>query len=200
MSDFNTNTWDQRYNRPRILLDMDDCINNFLHYLCRVYNKRTGSNLKVSEIKDWEITKYMGQEGLNIFKEEGFFSQVGEKRHSVDTLKKLIESTKYDVYVISACHSVKELEEKVEWFAKYLPEFDPNRIIRCREKEIIRGDVLVDDRLENLHKCSPFMKCIVFDMPHNRNCSLYPRVKRLEDIIPIIDEWFYPNGGGITNS
>lgn len=184
--------WDGRYNRPRILIDMDDCINNFLPYLIRVYNKRTGDHVKPSDIKDWDISKYMDRLALDIFHEEGFFEDVPEKKKSISTLKKLIESAKYDVYIITACQSPRELQEKIEWFNRCLPSFNKNRIIMCKEKHIIRGDVLIDDNTSNLEKCKPFMKTIVFDMPHNKDYKADARIKKLEDAVALIEKWFYP--------
>lgn len=185
------NKWDPRYNRPRILFDMDDCINGFMSHLVDVYNERTGANVKAKDIKDWDLSKYLGEYGMSIFREEGFFEDIPEKKSATKTLKKLIESKNYDVYIITACGSNRELEEKYHWFDKYLPEFNKDRIIKCKEKEIIHGDVLIDDNVSNLRKCAPFMRCILFDMPHNQDCNEFPRVKALKEVIPYLQEWFY---------
>ena len=183
--------WDPRYNRPRILFDMDDCINGFTNHLIEVYNQRTGSNIKISDIKEWDLAKYIGEYGMSIFKEEGFFENIPEKKSATKTLKKLIMSADYDVYIITACNSNLELEEKYRWFDKYLPEFNKDRIIKCKEKEIIHGDVIIDDNIDNLIKCSPYMRCVIFDMPSNRDVTDFPRIKSLKEIIPLLKEWFY---------
>ena len=183
--------WDPRYNRPRILIDMDDTINNFLGYLCEAYNERYGENLKLSDMTDWDITKFMGQRGIELFKEEGFFEKIPEKKNALKAIKKLIESADYDVYVVTACTTNHELEEKFKWFEENLPEFNKDRIIKCKEKEIIHGDVLIDDNVANLDRCSPFMRCVLFDMPHNREEDRYPRIKSLSEVIPLLKEWFY---------
>ena len=184
--------WDPRYNRPRVLFDMDDCINGFTQHLIDVYNERTGSNVKVEDIKEWDLAKYIGEYGMSIFREEGFFEDIPEKKSATKTLKKLIESADYDVYIITACGTNQELEEKYKWFDKYLPEFNKDRIIKCKEKEIIHGDVLIDDNIENLRKCAPYMKCIIFDTPTNRNCTDdFPRVKSLKEVVPLLQKWFY---------
>ena len=186
-----TKKWDPRYNRPRILFDMDDCINGFTNHLIKVYNERTGANIKLSQIKEWDLGKYIGEYGMSIFREEGFFEGIPEKKSATRTLKKLITSADYDVYVITACGSNQELEEKYRWFDKYLPEFNKDRIIKCKEKEIIHGDVLIDDNLSNLRKCAPYMRCVVFDMPTNRGTDEFPRIKSLEEIVPLLNQWFY---------
>jgi 5'(3')-deoxyribonucleotidase len=162
-----------------------------LGYLVEAYNERMGTNLKAADIKEWDISQYMGKEGFEIFKEEGFFENVPEKKNSVKALKKLISSDDYDVFIVTACTTNHELEEKFKWFDDNLPEFNKNRIIKCKEKEIIHGDVLIDDNINNLDKCSPFMRCILFDMPHNRDEDRYPRIKSINEAIPLLKEWFY---------
>lgn len=183
--------WDPMTNRPRVCFDHDNCMNNFNKYLVKIYNERTGLNIKPSELKEWDLSRYLGDLGMQIFKEEGFFEKIPPKKNSIKTLKELINSKKYDVYIITACGSTHELEEKYNWFDKFLPEFNKDRIIGCKEKHIIHADVLVDDNLDNLHKCAPYMKCVTFDMPHNRDCDLYPRIKDLTEIIPMLESWFY---------
>lgn len=183
--------WNPLNNRPIVSFDCDNVANTFNKYLVKVYNEETGLNVKASELKEWDLSKYLGELGMSLFKEKGFFEKIPPNKSSIKTLKELINSKKYDIYIITACGSTQELEEKFNWFDKFLPEFNKNRIISYREKEIIHADVLVDDNLENLHKCAPYMRCVTFDMPHNRDCDLYPRIKDLTEIIPMLEEWFY---------
>ncbi|MDO4501086.1 MAG: zinc-ribbon domain-containing protein [Erysipelotrichaceae bacterium] len=184
-------SWDKRNNRPRVLIDFDNCINTFTEYLLEVYNARTGCDLKIEDIKEYNLEKYIGQYGISIFREKGFFEAVPEKAGSVSALKNLIESKDYDVYIISACGSNEELEEKFKWFDKYLPEFNKNRIIRCKEKDLISGDVLIDDCLDNLDNVAPYMKGIVMDMPFNKENKKYPRINNLMEALPLLENMFY---------
>lgn len=182
--------WDTRYKRPRVLFDMDDCINNFMGYLIEKHNERYGTNIKVTDVKKWDVDSVLPH-GHEIFMEAGFFENIPVKNNSVASLKRMIKSTKYDIYIITACNSNRELEEKYIWFDKYLPDFNKDRIIKCKEKELIRGDVLIDDKVDNLDKCSPFMHCILFDMPSNKDCNEYPRVKNLKEVEKILEKMFY---------
>ena len=192
-------SWDKRQNRPRILFDMDDVITNFLGFLLAIYNTRMKTDVKIEEFKSWNLTDTVGPEILNMFKEEGFFSLLPEKRESTSVLKQLIDSKMYDVFIITACTSARELGEKIEWFQRVLPSFDVKRIISCSEKEIIRGDLIVDDKVENLERCAPYMKCILFDMPHNSDCNQFIRVDTLRDIPDLLEEMFYPKYINVSN-
>ena len=183
--------WDKRNKRPIVLLDMDDVINNFLTYLCTMYNETHGTKYKASDITDWDLTKTIGADVADIFTAEGFFEKVPSKRGSITAIKKLIKSQKYDIYIITACQTNRELEEKCHWLENLVPEFKQERIIKCSEKYIIRGDVLVDDRIKNLEDCSPYMRCVLFDAPHNKDCDKFIRIKSLSELLPLLEEWFY---------
>lgn len=183
--------WNKDNNRPIVLLDMDDVTTDFLGCLLRIYNERMGTHAKVRDCESWNLEETFSPEILDIFKEKGFFANLTPKKGSLKAIKKLISSTRYDVYIVTACKSVQEYQEKVEWFAKNLPEFNPNRIIMCSEKYLIRGHVLVDDKIQNLNECQPFMYTFAYDMPHNKDCK-HKKIKTLMELLPILDEIFYP--------
>lgn len=178
-------------NRPRVLFDMDDVITNFLGSVIDIYNARKGTNFTVEQVRSWDLSEDFDDDIFSIFKEDGFFLQLKEKNGSTKVLKDLIESTRYDIYVITACNSVHELLEKVEWFQNFIPNFNLDRLISCKEKYIIRGDIIIDDKIDNLIECKPFMECILYDMPHNRNCHEFTRIHNLQELLPILEEKFY---------
>jgi 5'-nucleotidase len=187
------NTWDPHNNRPRILFDCDDVITDFLGTLLKEYNKRKGTNLHKTEFRSWNLLDApdVDQDIINIFHEPGFFEKVPPKGHSVDVIQQLIESTRYDVYVVTACSSVEELAEKRYWFQHMIPSFNTNRIIMCNEKSLVRGDLIVDDKVANLDQCAPYMKCILYSMPTNKGDKTYRRIRSLQEVLPILDETFY---------
>lgn len=182
--------WDQRANRPRVLFDMDDVISDFVGYLLKCYNEANHCNIERSAITSWDLSHF-NPPMRDIYIQKGFFLQIPEKNHSLDVIDELIQSGKYDVYIITACNSVNEFHEKIEWLSEKMPHFNMNRIISCKEKEMIRGDVLIDDKIANLDACSPYMHCILMDMPHNRECEIYPRIHNLHEVVALLDELFY---------
>lgn len=186
--------WDPRNNRPRILFDMDDVINDFLGTLIEDYNKANSASVERSDITDWDLTKCKclnAAEAMKLFKKKGFFLSIPPKASSVVAINTMIESTKYDIYIVTACGSVEEYKEKQEWLKKYIPAFNLNRLIMCSEKNIIRGDVLVDDKPQNLIECSPYMRCMLYDMPTNKSCKGFKRVSSLMEVLAILERMFY---------
>lgn len=184
-------TWKQGTNRPRILLDMDDVITDFLGGLIKVYNDRNGTHLKVDDVRSWDLSE-IDPAIVDIYKEAGFFTKLEPKQTAMSTLRKLIDSTRYDVYIITACNDPIEYAEKVAYMKQILPIFNVNRLISCKEKEIIRGDLIVDDCVGNLLRCEPYMQCILMDMPHNQSVDRFKRIKNLSELIPLIERTFYP--------
>ncbi|MGL5977950.1 MAG: 5' nucleotidase, NT5C type [Erysipelotrichaceae bacterium] len=178
-------------NRPRLLFDMDDVITNFLGSVVDIYNMRKGTQYTIHEVRSWDLNGPFDADIFDIFREEGFFLQLEEKNNATGVLKSLIDSSRYDVYIITACNTATELMEKVQWMEKVLPSFNQSRIIACKEKHIIRGDMIIDDKVENLEACAPFMECILYDMPHNQDCEQFTRIHNLNQLLPILEERFY---------
>lgn len=186
--------WKSGGNRPRILLDCDDVITNFLGHLVETWNQTVQDETKkidIEDIKSWDLSKYADPSIYDIFRSQGFFEELRAKEYSISTIKQLIESTRYDIYVVTDCGTPYELAEKLRWFQRYIPEFNTLRIISIKEKDMIRGDILVDDKIANLDACARYMDCIIYDMPSNQGVTRYPRIKTLKDLIPILEEKFY---------
>lgn len=183
-------TWRHGTNRPRVLLDMDDVITDFLGGLISVYNDRKGTHLKIEDVRSWDLSE-IDPEIINMYKEAGFFTRLKPKQSAIPTIRQLIESTRYDIYIITACSEPEEYAEKVAYMKEILPSFNTKRIISCKEKDIIRGDIIVDDCVANLIACEPYMDCILMDMPHNQNCDRFQRIKNLSELIPLLDKTYY---------
>ena len=185
--------WRSGGNRPKVLLDCDDVITNFLEHLLEKWNAQVSDEKKIEidDIKTWDLGQYADPSIFEIFRSEGFFEELRAKEYSISSIKQLIESERYDIYVVTACGTPLEFAEKLRWFKRYIPEFNTNRIISIKEKSMIRGDIIVDDNVANLDECARYMDCVIYDMPSNADVKRYPRIKNLADLIPILEERFY---------
>lgn len=178
-------------NRPVVLIDFDDVIANTLESLVNEWNKENKTSFKKEDVDKWDIDACLGKGAFNLFFKKGFFENLKEKNNSIKVIDSLIQSTMYDLYVVTACQSVQEIEEKINWLQKNIPNFNINRFIACKEKYMVRGDILVDDRAANLDQCRKHMDCILYDMPHNQNTRKYVRISSLEELPEILHELFY---------
>lgn len=75
-----------------------------------------------------------------------------------DTLKKLQEEYGYEIYICSACMLIGHedisgpiFKQKYDYILKYLPFIKPQNIIFTSAKDMVYGDVMIDDRLINLN-------------------------------------------------
>lgn len=196
--------WYSGNNRPIVLLDMDDVITDLLSSIIIECNKKFKQDLSVDDCTEWDLEKVYNVDKKNIlkiFNAKNFFTKLEPKTHSINIIKKLIKSNKYDVYIITATCDTdgSELAQKIKWLNKYLPEFNTKRIIACSDKYIIRGDVIIDDRIQNLELCEPYMHCILMDSPTNKDCNKYIRIKSLKELPDILEKMFYNNEDGIRS-
>jgi len=77
---------------------------------------------------------------------EGFFRKLKPFKEAIDSVKKIVDSNLYEVYILSVPLATNPFsyKEKVEWIMENLPELS-HRIILTQDKGLIKGDILIDD-------------------------------------------------------
>lgn len=178
-------------NRPVVLFDFDDVVVDCLGGVIETWNREKGTNFKKEDVHTWDIDSCLGEGAFQLFFRKGFFENLKEKNGSIKVIDSLIHSTMYDLYIVTACQSVQEIEEKIKWLQSHIPNFNINRFIACKEKFMVRGDILIDDRASNLDSCRKYMDCILYDMPHNQDTRKYVRIESLEEVPEILNQLFY---------
>ena len=70
---------------------------------------------------------------------------------AIEAFTKLCESDKYDVYILSTApwNIPNSWTQKRLWVSKYLGDKAHKRLILCNHKNLLRGDILIDDRTAN---------------------------------------------------
>lgn len=151
-----------------ILIDIDDTIEDLRHSWIPAINRRFGYNVELSEITDWDLTKFFtgltNEQIFSVVKEDGFWKSVRPNEGAVENVKKLIDDG-HEVYLCSASHW-DDVRPKFEDFVQvYFPFIDWSHVIICHSKQMINADILVDDGVHNLIGGN-YTK-ILFTMPHN---------------------------------
>ena len=79
----------------------------------------------------------------------GFFLNMEPMPGAIEAFEKLAQM--HDVYILSTgpWSSPGAWTEKVLWVQKHLPEAAFKRLILGHDKDLLQGDILIDDRLEN---------------------------------------------------
>ena len=71
--------------------------------------------------------------------------------HAIDSVIKLIDSGKYEVYIASTAPwgNINSLSHKRIWIEKYFGDTLKKRLILTHRKDFLMGDYLIDDRTKN---------------------------------------------------
>lgn len=80
----------------------------------------------------------------------GFFANLSPISGAIESVKSLIASDKYDVYVLTAPSPRNPLSytEKRVWIEKHFGLAFTEKLIICPNKGLLKGDLLVDDMTE----------------------------------------------------
>jgi len=166
-----------------IFVDMDDVLADTYGKHLDWYNLDFNQNLNLADISTgevWHNIPEVHRESVrNHARTEGFFLELEPLEDSVEIMKELYK--KYDVYIATAATQFpNSLKEKSEWLAKHFPFIDWQHQIMCGHKFILRGDLLIDDRIYNLEKFVG--DTLLYTSPHNNMENGYERVNNWKEI------------------
>lgn len=180
----------------KVLVDMDDTMENLLVCWLNKLNEKHGTGIKYSDIYCWDMCKIFPElsksEIFAPLHDESFWEDIKPIDGSVQYLQQLIKDG-HDVYVVTAAHynTVKPKIEKV--LLKYFPFIPWNNVIITSSKQMINGDVLIDDAPHNLVGGTYFK--ILMDAPHNQGYTAenngMVRVHNWEEIYRLITQLSY---------
>lgn len=182
--------------KPIILCDQDDVLARYCKRVMEKYNKKFNTNHTVDELDDWEAVKKFGDDMMEIMCEPSIYLELEPIIDGINTLKHLIESDMFDVYIVTAAHA-SGCENKYHWIKEHMDFFNTDHIIYAKKKGLIMGDLLIDDAIHNVVDFTklPGRDALLVDMPHNQKFVDNDHVKRVKDwntIGQYILDKFYP--------
>ena len=153
-----------------ILVDMDDTIEHLLKAWVEYLNARHSTSVKVDDIYDWDLTIAFptltkGQVFAPLVEDE-FWKTVEPMEGAAEVLEWAMNEG-HNVYIVTAStyHTIKSKMENVLF--KYFPFISWPQVIIAYNKQMIRGDMLIDDAPHNLEN-GRYVK-VLMTAPHNRN-------------------------------
>ena len=170
--------------KKSILLDVDEviCFPGFL----KACNDFLNTNC---EIDDFD-TYYLDEQIIPKDRWDEFISFLGKRNvyddavllpDAFDVIKKLNDI--YDIYICSSCINPFDIngsgclfKNKYEYLVRELPFLDPTKFIFTNSKHLIKADIQIDDRLNNLD--NDVGTHILFSSYHNLNDKLPENVIR----------------------
>lgn len=116
----------------------------------------------------------------------GFYRDLKPIEGSIETIKKLAE--KYTVFFCTAPLDGHETcaSEKIEWVREHYGDEFANCIVITRDKTIVRGDILIDDKPDITGFAVPEWKQIIFDAPYNK--GMHPRIDFWSEAEEVIEQ------------
>ena len=175
-----------------ILVDMDDTIEQLLAALVKRANERFGRNVTVDEVTDWSIVcAFPGIEKrqiLDFMREPDFWEDVRPVPGAAEGLKHFMDEG-HEVYIVTATECEHVAEKMKGVLFRYFPFISWERVIITSRKQLIRGDVLIDDGIHNLEGGA--YRKILFTAPYNRDYDAEAngmiRVNSWDEIVRAVD-------------
>lgn len=161
-----------------ILLDVDDviCTNHFIPVI-NMYLNSTYTESDFNSIK-FEMELFPNDEDRNKFYD--FFVTVDSykysqlKQNAYDIIKQLVKNNRV-ILLTSAIHYERSLDmsrqfaDKMKFISNKLPFFPIENIIFSNQKDLLKADVIIDDRVQNLK--GDYKHKFLFTCFHNKNIS-----------------------------
>lgn len=155
--------------RLTVLVDMDDTIINLLDAWVDSLNRSYGTEVKTEDVTQWNIAKFFpsltSEQVYFPLLCDDFWYNVLPKEGAAEALRQLINDGHKVLIVTSSLYQTLRTKMDVTLFG-YFPFITWEDVIITGYKQLIKGDVLVDDGVHNLENGDYFK--VLMDAPHNR--------------------------------
>lgn len=163
------------------LLDLDEVLADFEGGFLKTFRQRhpelpfipleERTTTRIPEQYPAEVTPLIEE----IFTEKGFFLSFEPITGALEAAKKILEKGHQAYICTSPLHkSPRCYTEKYEWVLKYLGREWTKRLIITKDKTLVHGDILVDDRPEIKGIIQPTWEHVLYTQPYN----MYVKDKR----------------------
>lgn len=152
-----------------VLVDMDDTIEGLLQAWVNYLNERHGTTVDKEDVTEWDVSMFFPNipkaEVYTPLQEDSFWETVKPFDDAAKYIKKLMDDG-HKVLIVTTS-DYRTLRSKMEnVLFKYFPMFTWNDVIITAHKQLVKGDVLVDDGIHNLIGGS--YEKLLMNAPHNK--------------------------------
>lgn len=171
--------------KPIMLIDVDGVIADFTTPVLKLASLALGKDFTHSDVTDWDYRKALGLSDLQWraicrdIEYEGFANQLEPYDGAVDGVNAIAEHA--DVYFVTSDWrgSKTWVYDRNKWLMRHFGDLGRN-VIHTSHKRLVYGDVLVDDKPENVERWTlewPTECGILWDRPYNRQAN-YAHLRR----------------------
>lgn len=163
----------------RILVDMDDVLADFDAEFLKRWRARHPEKMYVplEERKTFYVKESYPQDlqplVSEIYLEPGFFREMMPVKGGVDAVKTMQQMGLEIFFCTSPLYVYKNcVLEKYEWVDHHFGSEWVNRIVLTRDKTLVKGDILIDDKpVITGAESAPMWEHILYDRPYNRDVN-----------------------------
>lgn len=156
------------YSNIVLLVDMDDTIENLLDAWVTCLNKKYGTNVLPQNINTWDISRcFPTIERKCVYAplyDNEFWKTVQPKPGAIKYLK-MLKELGFNLYICTTSN-YETIRCKLEHIiSRHFPFISWGQVITTNNKQLINGDILIDDGIHNL--IGGKYKKILMTAPHN---------------------------------
>lgn len=175
-----------------ILVDVDNVLEDLNTAWVNAVNLKYGTSVRPNDIVEWEIQKFFPtltrSQVYSPLHTKELWEGLEPLRDSQKYLERLINDG-HKVVVVTSCHP-DTIAYKYRFLSKYFPFISFTNVITASQKQLIRGDVLIDDAPHNLK--DGLYKGILMSAYHNADFDAeangFIRVKDWKAIYQVISQ------------
>lgn len=172
-----------------ILCDIDGVVDNLVECILEKYNEKYHDNLQIKDITQYDMNKFTKPECENVMLEfcnDDTISRMLPLEGSVEAVTKLME--KHNFYFVTSTYP-QNVGYKHEWLKRFFPLYNEKNLIVAYNKEVIRGDILIDDCASNMSNNVEMN--LLYNQPWNMEVQTIKNFRRVyswENILDYIQE------------
>jgi 5'(3')-deoxyribonucleotidase len=164
--------------KPVVLLDVDDVVCRCIGRMASEAGKKLGLEIHDTDVKTWDFHDTFDSPGLKEhvegkMSEKGWCASLEVFPGAVAGVKSLMEISEV-FFVTAPFHGEHWMHERRQWLYDNFG-IDRKRVLQGHSKFLVRGELFVDDKIENLQKWEAYGKEIgvpgmgvIWDRPHNQ--------------------------------
>lgn len=153
-----------------ILVDMDDTIEYLLKAWVQGVNEAYGYSASYDDVRSWDVSRaFPGLTRAQVYEipmRPGFWAAVEPIPGAAEALRRFMD-VGHEVLIVTATPFDSVPEKIGGWLFEHFPFLTWDQVIITGRKQLIRGDVLIDDGVHNLEG-GDYVR-ILMTAPHNRD-------------------------------
>ena len=167
-----------------IKIDCDGVLRDMLPAMCDLYNDYYEENLTTEDITDFDVnkifTKCSNPESFFFEEHSSYIYLNSPKCEKAKEAMDLLHEKGYHIVIVSHQPSLKRRFNTLQWLDENEIYYDS--ICFTHEKQMVSGDIIVDDYANNLTQCQESEK-ILIDAPYNRSETRFKRFNNLYEYV-----------------